>query len=82
MASARVRAALGAVAAAVVGGALLYATAPATSLVDSSKYEVPQSVTEAIDTTITPEVSGFYDADQWEPGPPGTLVRSEPIERA
>jgi len=82
MAGSRTTAAIGAAAAAIIGGALMYVTAPATSLVDAPAYEVPQAVTDSIDTTVTPEVSEFYDVDAWQPGPPGTLVRSEPIEGA
>lgn len=79
MASSRMKTAVAAAAAAIVGGALLYVTAPATSLVDAPAYEVPQSVTDSIDTTITPEVSSFYEVGRWQPGPPGTLVNTEPI---
>ncbi|HQR79572.1 MAG TPA: lipase family protein [Actinomycetota bacterium] len=79
MSGTRTSAAIGAVAAAVIGGGLLYVTAPATSLVDAPKYEVPQQVTDSIDTTVTPEVSDFYDVGSWQPGPPGTLVKAEPI---
>lgn len=82
MADTRARAAIGAAAAAILGGGLLYVSAPATSLVDAPAYEVPQSVTDSIDTPITPNVSSFYDVDQWQPGPPGTLVKAEPISGA
>ncbi len=82
MASTRAKAAIAATAAAVVGGALLFVTAPATSLVDAPMYQVPQDVTDSIDTSVTPEVSGFYDIAGWQPGPPGQLVRAEPIEGA
>jgi hypothetical protein len=82
MAGTRAKAALAATAAAVVGGALLFVTAPATSLVDAPMYEVPASVTDSIDTTITPDVPAFYDVDGWQPGPPGELVRAEAIDGA
>ncbi len=63
-------------------GAALYLGAPPTTLVDAPKYEVPQSVTDSIDATITPELSSFYDVADWQPGPPGALVRAEPIDGA
>lgn len=80
MTGSRTRAAVGAIAAAILGGGLLFITAPATSLVDAPKYEVPQQVTDSIDTPITPDIPAFYDVDRWQPGPPGTLVKAEPIE--
>jgi len=82
MAGNRTKAALAASAAAVVGGALLYLSAPATSLVDAPAYQVPQDVTDSIDTTITPELSAFYDTAGVQAGPPGELIRAEPIDGA
>ncbi|MFN8182980.1 MAG: lipase family protein [Candidatus Nanopelagicales bacterium] len=82
MPSSRTKAVLAAGVAAVVGGALLFVTAPATSLVDAPMYQVPQEVTDSIDTSVTPEVSSFYDVAGWQAGPPGQLVRAEPIDGA
>lgn len=82
MPGARTRAAIMALAAAVVGGALLYSTAPATSLAQVPAYEVPAAVTDSIVTSITPELPEFYEVTRWQAGPPGALVRAEEIPGA
>lgn len=68
--------------AAVLGGALLFATATPTSLVNAPAFELDQAVVDGTVTSITPELSPFYDVGTWQAGPPGTLVRAEPIESA
>lgn len=63
-----------------VGGVLLFATAPPTSLVDTPKYT--QAAGADFDTTVTPELSDFYQVVDWPAGDPGTLVRSQAVQGA
>ncbi|MGV1037744.1 MAG: lipase family protein [Candidatus Nanopelagicales bacterium] len=73
---------LAAIAVALVGGILLYVTAPATSLVDAPISPEGAGVGETIDAKITPALSNFYDVGKWTPGAPGTLVKAEPVPGA
>lgn len=68
--------------AAVIGGVLLFATATPTSLVNAPAFELEPAVVEGTVTSITPELSSFYDVGDWQAGPPGTLVKAEPIDGA
>ncbi|MCB9413150.1 MAG: hypothetical protein H6525_09955 [Actinobacteria bacterium] len=68
--------------AAVLGGLLLFATAAPTSLVDAPAYEIDESLAGEVTSGTTPALSPFYDVADWQPGPPGTLVRAEPIDGA
>ncbi len=71
-----------AVACAVLGGLLVFVTAPGTTLVDAPISPEGSDSSETIDTKVTPELSSFYNVTSWEPGAPGTLVKAEPIEGA
>lgn len=73
---------IGTLAATVIGGAALFATAPATSLVDAPAYQVDETTAADLDTPITPELSDFYRVDSWDASPPGTLVRAEKVSEA
>lgn len=78
----RVTAIAATLAAALLGGGVLYASAPATSLVDAPAYQVPQSVEDSITTSITPQLPDFYRVSDWQAGAPGTLVKAEEITGA
>jgi hypothetical protein len=67
---------------ALVGGVLLYLTAPGTSLVDAPISAEGASVGETIDTKVTPKLSSFYDVTNWQRGTPGELVKAEPVSGA
>ena len=73
---------LGTVGAAIVAGLLLAATAPPTSLVDAPAFALDPEEQGEFDTTIVPELTAFYDAAGVTPGPPGTLIRAEPVKEA
>ncbi len=69
-------------AATILGGALLYLTAPATSLVDAPAYAIDDRLAGDLDTPITPDLPDFYKVTDWQPGTPGTLVKAEAIDGA
>jgi len=71
-----------AVAVALVGGILLYLSAPATSLVNAPISPEGAVSAETIDTKVTPELASFYNVGSWTAGAPGTLVKAEPIAGA
>lgn len=67
---------------ALVGGLLVYLTAPATTLVAAEKSTAGSAVEETLATDISPELTNFYDPGQWTPTAPGTLIKAEPVEGA
>jgi hypothetical protein len=71
-----------AIAAALVGGIMLFVSAPGTSLVDVPISPEGAASTETINTNVTPALSDFYNVGTWVPGAPGTLVKAEPIPGA
>jgi hypothetical protein len=73
---------LGTVGAVIVAGLLLAVTAPPTSLVDAPAFALDPEEQGEFDTTIVPELTAFYDAAGVTPGPPGTLIRAEPVKEA
>lgn len=71
------------VVASVLGGALLFTTAPPSNLRDVPAYAVDEAVEEPIrNVNIIPELTEFYDVDGVPAGPPGQFVRAEEIEDA
>lgn len=73
---------IGSLAAAVVTGGFLYATAPPTNLVDAPAYPESQELVAATTGELTPTLTSFYDDAGWAPGPPGELVRGQEITDA
>lgn len=71
-----------AVAAATIGGLVLFATAPPSNLVDIPRVPAERVATPDQATTITPEVTPFYDVAGLPAGAPGALARAEPIAEA
>ena len=76
----RTAAFIGTLAAAVIGGAALFVTAPATSLVTPC-IRGRRATADSIDTPITPELTDFYKVQSWQPGA-RTLVKAQRIPDA
>ncbi len=71
------------VVASVLGGGLLFATAPPSNLRDVPAYALDAEAEEPIrNVNIIPELTEFYDVAGVPPGPPGQFVRAEEIEGA
>lgn len=73
---------IGSLAAAAVAGAVLYATAPPSNLVDAPAYPESQQLLDSLSGVITPTLTSFYDESGYTPGPPGELVRTQEIPDA
>jgi hypothetical protein len=71
----------GALGAAVVGGALLFVTAPPSSLVDAPMFKADAGAGD-FSTPITPPLADFYKVTNWQAGPPGKLVKAEVVPGA
>lgn len=67
---------------ALVGGLLLFLTAPASSLVNAPVSPEGSTVGETIDSKITPALTSFYDVGNWKAAAPGTLMKAEPVAGA
>lgn len=68
--------------AAVLGGGIMYLSAPPTSLVDAPAYAIDETLSGDLDTPITPDLPDFYQVSDWQTGAPGTLVKAEAIDGA
>lgn len=70
-----------AIAAAVVSGAVLFATAPPTSLVDAPMNQQAEAGGE-LDSDVVPELSDFYDTPMPDDAEVGQLFAAEPVDGA
>lgn len=71
---------IAALAVAVVSGALLYVSAPGSTLVDVPMFTSAGG--DDFSTPVTPELSPFYDIDSVGDRRPGTVLRAEPVQGA
>lgn len=66
---------------AIIGGIVLFLTAPPSNLIDVPINDSGAGAVE-LDTTKNPELSSFYDPGKWTPKGPGTLIKAEPVADA